>query len=278
MADPDLGGMIPPDEGQGKGTWTELVSDPKTKEALDAANRNMMISAGLQMMVPQWGGPMANVAMGLGKGFESAGKTADSIMANEQDIRNFNAKQQEGEATRASHEKVAQIGADSRLQVAQERVSGMLERAHLIRGPQGQIEMKMFLDAKNKYMHDEANNQLLSKMTRAQQDEAASAYAKESLEQARNATGIRSQGSALPGEEAAPNLASPTPPAAGVPAAPAASSAKSAPSFNELRQNPDFEKALSDPNFRAQLAAKRPDLSALIQQWETAQRASAYRR
>src|SRR5262245_27018268 len=260
-AEDDLGALMPPSEGEApKSTWTSLVQDPNTRAAMDAAARNMMITAGLQMMVPQWGGPMANIAHGLGKGFESMGKTAESAMSAEEQNRQLAEKVQSGKEHNQTTLEAARIAANSRQEVAQIRSEAMLERARLIRQPQTSQEMKIAADAQRDYLKTEKNNQLVSKKTDQQINEEARAWGLIAVQNARDATGVRSQGAPLPTEPGAENPAGEGRPGTITPPGNPAAAAKSASiPFDQFLAKPGVAEAMKDPEFQKKLLAEHPE-------------------
>ncbi len=284
----NLGAKMPAAPASGGGSWTDL---------LKSVDPNFLKSAGAQLMVGSPGGLMNQFGPAVAKGFEGENLSEQENHARATQQQAVGLKEAEGAANRASHEKIASESNDTKHLIAQEKIAGMIERAGLIHGPQGPAEMKMFLDAKNKYMHDEANRELLSRLSRAQQEEAASAYAKTSIQQAREASGVRSQGSPLgTGPEAG---ASSAPPASGtgagaatVPGAKAPTAGQGTPSsvdislfppraifgeanvlFNQKLKDPkygaQFKDLLKTPEGRAQIIDANPKLKDVVEKnWE----------
>ncbi len=119
----DLGSMIGGAPEAIASTWKSLVDSPEKQAALT--------SFGLQLMAGGHGDQFQRLAVAAGHGMESASATEEAIRQHKEKERAFAAGQQEKAADRASREKVAQIGADSRLEVAQHRVAGMLERTKM---------------------------------------------------------------------------------------------------------------------------------------------------
>lgn len=283
--DEDLGSLVAP---QQQGGWTSLLSDPVARSAL--------LGFGLQAMTGGWGNGTQQLAAALGAGAQSAEGTGNAIRAQAVNNRDFQAKQEEGAANRASHEKIAEMGAASReevgrirnegtIAVAQERVAGMLERARLIHGPQNDKEMQIFAKARTDYMKKEKDNQLLSKKSDDQILTEADAYAKEQLRGAREAVGVRSQGSALPNEATTekPKAAAPGQPAPtagpsgtglfGLPIdigvfPPRAALGSSAVLLQRLRNDPQagpqFNQDMQTPEGRARILQKFPQLKGYI--------------
>lgn len=271
----DLGGMMPggsPPQGGGSGasTWQSLVNDPVSRSAL--------ISMGLQLMAGSHGGsPVQNLGLAIGAGAEGAGNTAKSIQSQQMADREFNAKQDEGEKNRASHEKIAQMGSDSRNEVAQIKTEGMLSRAALIHGPQNNQEMNIFSKARTDYMKKEKDNQIISKKSDQQILSEADAYAKEQLRGAREATGVRSQGAPLSSE--AGNGVQAQPGASPGPAGTATQSqGPQKKSWDEYIKTPGVAEALKDPKFRQELIAAHPEYKSAIGMYERNDTATDFRK
>lgn len=108
----------------GTGSWSSWLQNP--------ANRAFLISAGAQMLQPSWGGTLANLGQAMAQGEEARSGTIrtqqDMDFARDQ----LDQRAREGAATRANQLRVAEIGAESRLDVAQLRSSAMLQRAAMI--------------------------------------------------------------------------------------------------------------------------------------------------
>lgn len=192
--DDEVGALVQPQQGGG---WTDLLNDPIKRSAL--------LSFGLQAMTGGWGNGTQQMAAALGAGAQGASGTAEALQKQGEVERGHEFKQQqlaqtasEGEKNRQKSLEIARVGADSRQEVAQIRTEAMLQRAAMIHGPQNDKEMKIFADARTAYMKKEKDNQLLSRKSDAQIVQEADAWAKEQLRGARDAVGVRSQGSALP--------------------------------------------------------------------------------
>lgn len=121
----DLGSLMDPAQ-QGAGGGEDLAA-----KLQNPILRNALLSAGLQMMTGGWGNSVQQIAAGLGAGAQGAGDTAAGIqkVAQHQADQQFAAEQ--GAATRASHEKVAQITGESREAAAQVRGLFSIERARI---------------------------------------------------------------------------------------------------------------------------------------------------
>lgn len=254
----DLGGMMPggsPPQGGGSGasTWQSLVNDPVSRSAL--------ISMGLQLMAGSHGGsPVQNLGLAIGAGAEGAGNTAKAIQSQQINDRDFQAKQEEGDKNRASHEKIGQMGADSRNEVAQIRSEAMIQRAAMIHKPQNSQEMQIYSKAAGDYMKKEKDNQIISKKTDSQIQFEADAWGKSILDSARNSSGVRSMGAPLGGEGA--QLGAPESGVVKAPG-PAGASAKAAP---EAKGGPNVQ-------FRDYLADLSPDEVKMLNSSKEAQNA-----
>lgn len=106
------------------GTWAGWLQDP--------ANRAFLISAGVNMMTPTWGGPMASLAAGIGAGAEAASTTERQRYEREFAEAGLRSGETQRELDRRNRLDVANIGAESRADVAYLRTQAMLERARII--------------------------------------------------------------------------------------------------------------------------------------------------
>ena len=235
-------GMVQPQTGA---DWDAALKDPVMKSAL--------LGFGMQLMTGGRGSPVQRVGEALGAGASSAAGTAKSINDFQGEERARKDKLSEGAASRAQSETNARIGADSRQEVAQIRSEAMLQRAAMIGKPQNSQEMGIYSKAMADYMKKEKDNQILSRKSDQQIGLEADAWAKSVLDNARNATGVRSQGSPLPDAGDATSGGGPgpagttgsvtlgaggTPPAKGT----AAPVKPAAPSIQELIQSYDSSK------------------------------------
>lgn len=266
MADPnDIGQYVQPQQpGQ---SWSALLSDPVTRSA--------MLSAGLQLMTGGWGNGTQQLAAGLGAGAAGAAGTAASLQQQAVNNRDFQAKQENEVANRASKEREAALNrssrqdishyvADLRLQGVQERVAGMLERSRMIHGPQTDPEFKFYqaqLQEARKTIEGSVKDLNLSAQDREQM---IIARAKERLDEARR-QGIFGAG----GANAAPGTSTGTATGTGQGGQAATGNGVSAPakkgeprqlSWGEVKSTPGFEAALRDPVAREQLKLKYPYL------------------
>lgn len=245
----------PPAEGEN--SWSKLLQDPVARSAL--------LSFGLQAMTGGWGNGAQQMGQAIGAGATGAAGTAEAIRQEAQRQSTEARADREAEAERSNRRGIAQLGADSRAEVAgiraesgmaiaQERVAGMLERAKMIHGPNNDKEMKIYSDARTAYMKKEKDNQLLSRKSDEQIIAEADAWAKTQLRGAREETGVRSIGAPLPGgPPAAPGgVISPAAPGAGKPGAPVPTPGPGAAPSSPAQQ-PSLDKLLSDPKNGAKL-------------------------
>src|SRR6185436_1508742 len=110
--DPNLGAYIPSagnDPAATGGTWQEFIK----------ANRPFLAGLGQQLMAGGTTGSfLGDIGQGIAKGNESQNLTEEMNYNRGVEQRKFMAGQEEGEKNRKSHEKIAQLGADNRLEIA----------------------------------------------------------------------------------------------------------------------------------------------------------------
>ena len=268
-----LGGYIQPQpiaEGGGVppagGGWSSFLNDP--------VNRAGLLSFGLQALTGGWGNGAQQLGAAIGAGAQGMGATAGHLQDTAEKNRAFTSKENEGAANRASHEKIANIAADSRLAVAQERVAGMLQRAQLIHGPKDDAEWK-FLQSQRAEGRKVLNDTFQAlKMTPQQVEEAINSFATNALQDARNKGVFSQKGGGQPASSAsgvgqpAPSAPGSAPSAQQGQAPNATSETPKGASFEQLRAMPGFDQKIVDPAWKAQLLKARPDLSTRIQLYE----------
>lgn len=110
--------------GQASTTWSQWLQSP--------ANRALLISAGAQMLQPSWGGPLANFGQAVAQGTEAQAATQKEQQTQTQAYEQLKSSERQAELNRANQIRVAQIGAESRHDVAALRSQAMLERAAII--------------------------------------------------------------------------------------------------------------------------------------------------
>lgn len=108
----------------GTGGWSAWLQNP--------ANRAFLISAGAQMLQPSFGGAMANMGQALAQGEEARSGTIRTQQEMDFARDQLDQRSREGAANRANQLRVAEIGAESRLDVASLRSNAMLQRAQMI--------------------------------------------------------------------------------------------------------------------------------------------------
>jgi len=263
-----------PEQPAGGGSdWGSFLSDPRARAGL--------ISAGLQAMVGGYGNGIQQLGAALGAGAQGAGGMDKIIYDREQAAKELAQKASEGAATRAQSETNARIAADSRNEVAQTRTEGMLQRAALIHGPQNNQEMNIYSKAAADYMKKEKDNQLLSKKPDEQIRVEADAWAKSVLANARDASGVRSQGGALPtggpgdiggaSSTGGPQTGGPVGPGGqGTPAGPAkASSTPTLDTYLNAKgvEADKFRSLIQTPAGQQQLLQIKPDLKPIIDEF-----------
>lgn len=264
----DLGQYVEPQSQTG---WTDLLKDPVARSGL--------LSFGLQAMSGGWGNGAQQLAQAIGAGATGAAGTAKAMQEQAINNRDFESKQEEGAATRASHEKIAagnrasreEIGhytADLRLQGVQERVTGMLERARMIHGPKDDAEWKFYQSQLQEARKTIEGSVGELKLGAAEREQMIEANAKERLEKAR-AQGMfgPGRGTTAPGTSTG-SPAGPGPAQQGAPVPGQMAPAKSPntkPSWEMIKQNPAVQELLRTPQGRRTLMRERPDLAPEIQ-------------
>jgi hypothetical protein len=279
----DLGSMIGGAPEAIAPTWKSLVDSPEKQAAL--------MSFGLQLMAGGHGDQFQRLAVAGGHGMEAASATEAANRQHQEKERAFAAGQQEKSADRASREKVAQIGADSRMDVAQTRVAGMLERAAMIRQPKNDAEIKFFNDQLGKVSKDLERDIIGGlKIGGAERDQLIRARALERLHEAREQglfAGGASKGGASnlggPGTDGAPSNfssgKSPLGAARGMdpstmPAATPAPDAKATGNGSDLMsllrgpQGEALRERILTPEGRQWLLQRRPDLQRQLEEYE----------
>jgi len=261
----DLGSMIGGAPEAIAPTWKSLVDSPEKQAAL--------MSFGLQLMAGGHGDQFQRLAVAGGHGMEAASATEAANRQQQEKTAAIARGEQEKAADRASREKVAQIGADSRMDVAQTRVAGMLERAAMIRQPKNDAEIKFFNDQLGKVSKDLERDIIGGlKIGGAERDQLIRARALERLEEARSRGIFPNSGGGGPSPLGGPEsgLSSQNSPGAGgtksqggrqgsAQPADGAKPPANGPTWEQYSARPDIQEALKDPAFREQLAAKRPD-------------------
>jgi hypothetical protein len=112
------------------------------------ALQTLMLQMGLNMMVPQWGGPLEQIAMGFGSGAEAVGRRQaglDEQTALEAEQRNADLKNQSLQALTSQRTEAAETSRSKRLKgTAGKQPSTEFERlaAKLQLGPKGQALFK----------------------------------------------------------------------------------------------------------------------------------------
>lgn len=256
----NLGARIPSEPQAGGGTWTDLLKN---------IDPNFLKSAGAQLMVGSPGGLANQFGPAVAKGFEGENLSEQANHERAVQQQAVGLKEAEGEASRKSHEKIAQLGADNRMDVAELKVQGMLDRSRLIHGPQNNQEVKVIADAMNKFMTDPDNSTLLSRKTTEQKQELAKAYALSVLDTARQATGVRSQGAPLSSEgvSSAPPASAGQAPAATIPPQKAGATPQGTPtkpSWDQIKTNSQVQKLLQTEAGRKAIVKERPDLAPFV--------------
>lgn len=127
----------------GQRTWSQYLSEP--------ANRAFLISAGAQMMQPSWGGALGNLGMAMAQGEEARSGTLRTQQDMDLTREQMDTRSREASADRANRLRVAEIGAESRIDVAGLRSNAMLERARLI-GARGTAGAHQFSNLTQRFL------------------------------------------------------------------------------------------------------------------------------
>ena len=104
-------------------TWAAATNDPVARSA--------MLAMGLQLMTGGWGNGVQQLAAGMGAGAESAGATQKYLDDQAREDQKLASASADRAAARQTQMDVAKLNADNRLEIAQARVAGMLERTKM---------------------------------------------------------------------------------------------------------------------------------------------------
>ncbi len=251
-----LGGLVAPRSEQGGGSWTSMLQDPVARSAL--------LSFGLQAMTGGWGNGTQQLAAAVGAGAQGAEGTANAIRAQELNNRDFQAKQEEGAANRASHEKisagnqasrqeVANITADSRRDVEASRHESRMARiqAQLAQDP------KILHEYNSTYaraLAEGQKNQIISRKTDEQVRQDAVNAADVAIDRAIKAQQAHKAGQPVGGQ-----------PGAAASAAPSASGYRNDVTLDQImssaKSGPDAQQKMQTPEGRAALQAMFPHIT-----------------
>lgn len=246
----DFGALLQP---------VQQAGDDISSKMKDPIVRSAMLSAGLQMMTGGWGNGTQQLAAGIGAGAQGAAATAGALQEQGLKDQARQDKMTEGAANRASHEKVASIGADSRQEVAHIRGIYSNERARiaLAKAPPD-IASKM-IDQARKIVEGGIGNLSLPDAAKTQliMDKAAELY---QLHGELGATTRDEKANAGVGS----GLSSPAKLGAAVPA-----KAGSGPTLEQLLADPTAgpraQQDLQTPEGRGRLAMRFPSMKAEIE-------------
>lgn len=243
----DFGALLQP---------VQQAGDDISSKMKDPIVRSAMLSAGLQMMTGSWGNGTQQLAAGIGAGAQGAAATAGAMQEQGLKDQARQDKLSEGSLNRASHEKVAQIGSDSRTEVASIRGMFSLDRARMaLQKAPPDVASKM-IDQARKIVEGSIGNLSLDDRSKTElvMNKAAELYQ------------LHEQLAGTAGEQPAgkPGLSSPE---AG---APVAKPAK-ATSLQDLLQSPiagaRAQQDIQTAEGRATLKARFPALAAQIDRW-----------
>lgn len=197
----------------------------------DPANRAFMMQMGIQLMTPTWGGPMANIAAGIGAGAEAASGTAKAIGDEQAAFDKLQGENTRSALDRQGRENVARIGAEGRVQVAEIRGAHSLQRAAAA-GAKSPNELAAYNSVYNTtYRALESNNVLKppgQQLTQQQMMDQAAMAADAQYARYRTRPGQNAPGGA--DNSVVPPAASPTGGSQGPPASPPTGQNRSPPS------------------------------------------------
>lgn len=116
-------------------TWSSWLQNP--------SNRAFLIQMGVQLMTPSWGGPMAQLASGVGAGAQASARTDQAENERLFGVAQLASREREGELNRQTQRDIAREGRQGRMDVATIRAQTILERARMI-GLRNQNEINQF--------------------------------------------------------------------------------------------------------------------------------------
>lgn len=261
----DLGSMMSPvpKEEQDAGTWSDLVQDPVARSAL--------LGMGLQLMTGGWGNATQQLAAGLGAGATSAAGTSEALQKQLESEDKMASAEANQSANRANALKVAQIGADSRAEVANIRSAAMLERTQLVQGAKGPDEMRLYNDVYKK-THDRG---MADKFLTRETDEVIQQRAVEAAQRA--LVEARVAKARLPGGDAGASSPNPAPvapgavpgrlPVPGAPGTPAAQTSILDRALADPKMGPVIQQKLSTPEGQMELIGRNKANRVLVEEW-----------
>lgn len=212
-------------EAQQRG-WSGWLDNP--------VNRAFLLQFGIQAMQPAWGGLAASFGQALGAGAEAASGTAKLIRDEEVLAEKINSDESKADLERKNRLQVAQIGADSRVEVANVRGQYSLQRAAAV-GAKTPNELAAYNSVFNRvYQQLSQNNILLppdQQLTPEMIMEQAGRAADEQYVRFRGRPGQNATGGQNPSVVSPP----PVPPPSGSLAAPASPAAQNEPAISPPR-------------------------------------------
>jgi len=267
----ELGQLIQGPQAPQGGGWTAALSDP--------VNRAAMLATGLKLMTGGWGNGTQQLASALGAGASAAGATAESLMKEEQ----YQDKLDEQEKDRSSRERQAELNRDSRadiagiqnagrLEVAQERVRGSLERARMMKQPSGQAETKFYQEQLKEARKTIEGDIGSLKLDQPQREDMIRAKALERLDEARRQGLFGPQGEATIDQRITPQRPGAAAPEAGAGTVkPTATPITLEQLIKDPVAGPRAQEDLKTPEGRARIRAKFPDLGNELYRYEANQ-------
>ncbi len=242
-------------------TWTSWLQQP--------ANQAMLLSMGAQLMQPSWGGPMSNLGMAAAAGADASTQTRNRQQESDLQQQQMRQRASEGAATRATQLRVAELGAESRLDVANLRAGAMLDRARII-GLRTGAQANQFQNLVNSYFRQLSRDNPPGGTGRKSAEELH----QQAMDMAERA--MRQQGAladAPPGGGGGAPVT--TPPAPGGPTrttSPTTPTVTGAPpsnsrmSWEEFIQRPEARSLLTRPAARRELLRRAPEWEAKVRQ------------
>ncbi len=254
----ELGALMPKEPNAPENSWMALLKSPFVQGAAQALASGNMTG----------GNALREVLGSTAYGSQSEQLTEQNQYARKQEEQARSDKLSENAANRASHEKIGKMAADSRLEVANARVAGMLERSAMIHGPRNDAEWK-FLQGEKKRIAGTINATIGDlNVSSEQKEQMIEARAKESLAKAREQGlfgGARTnlgmgegETSATPSATGTPGSPSPTPEKA----APTAKGTPSKPTIDPIQElinkvgEKQWQESVQKPEVRQGLRAK----------------------
>jgi len=267
----------PEEVEQRAGAWKSFLTNPATQAAL--------LNFGTALMTPRWT-PGSALPDALNAGARTLSTIEDEEYKRNKVEEDKAFRSSEAAANRSNQMKIAQLGADSRSEVAQIRMAGMLDAANVRAAVQGrpktaqdiQFYQRNYLDEMKKLKEANENNKFLQRpvMTDQEMIDKANLRAEQALSHWRanfgSVPGAVPDAGAIPGEKTSikPGAAAPPVGPGGAPQAPKSTSINQTPqtgitSADALKrfQPADLERIIKDPRAIEILKSRVSDPDAL---------------